>query len=326
MTQTTSRIDQLTPERRRLLELLTRKDAPRAAVREPPRFVESRGSTHHASYGGTPLLTIDLGQSPEEAKAGYRQFYDAVNQQLNTSEFGAFSFFLNYGYVANELPQHAVVALPEHYVNRNSLKLVLELLGDCPLAGKHVLDVGSGRGGTAHVVSEFFKPDSVTGVDLSPGAIAFCRSTHKRPGVRFFEGDAERLPFDDEVFDVVTNVESSHSYPNIEAFYCEVSRVLVTGGYFLYTDLLPDAQMNSGLDTLTALGFLIEQDRDITPNVLLSCDEIARNRLGAFESANNQSLMREFLATPESQVYQGMRTRQWTYRIIRARKRGADAA
>jgi phthiocerol/phenolphthiocerol synthesis type-I polyketide synthase E len=319
MNQTTSRITQLSPERRRLLEQLVVQRGAAAPAREAPRFLADEGMARQASYGGT-LTSIDLGSSPEETKAGYRRFYDAVNQQLSTSEFGVFSYFLNYGYVANDLPQHAPLELPDHYVNRNSVKLVLELVGDCDLRNKHVLDVGCGRGGTAFVVNEFFSPTSVTGIDLSPGAIAFCRTTHNRPRMRFFEGDAERLPFEDAVFDVVTNVESSHSYPNIGAFYSEVFRVLAPGGCFLYTDLLAAAQVSAAMEYFNGLGLVIEIDRDITSNVLLSCDQIARDRLGAYETNNNPSLMNEFLATPESQVYQGMQTGQWAYRIVRARK------
>src|SRR5262245_25060722 len=242
MSRDAARIAQLTRERRKLLEELLRRKSGPPPPPEPPRFVEVQKTVRQAGYGHGPLLRMDLGKSPDEAKAGYRHFYDTVNQQLNTSVFGPFSFFLNYGYVANELPQHAVVELPEHHVNRNSVKLVLELIGDCPLASKHVLDVGCGRGGTAYVVTEFFKPASVTGIDLSPSAVAFCRSCHKRPLMRFFEGDAEQLPFEDGVFHVVTNVESSHTYPNIGAFYSEVFRVLSPGGHFLYTDLLAAAR------------------------------------------------------------------------------------
>ena len=40
-------------------------------------------------------------------------------------------------------------------------------------------------------------------------------------------------------FDVVTNIESSHTYPNLRGFFTEVRRVLRSGGRFLYTDLLP---------------------------------------------------------------------------------------
>ena len=48
------------------------------------------------------------------------------------------------------------------------------------------------------------------------------------------QGDAQDLPFPDESFDAVINVEASHIYPNFERFLGEVARVLRPGGHFLY--------------------------------------------------------------------------------------------
>jgi ubiquinone/menaquinone biosynthesis C-methylase UbiE len=60
-----------------------------------------------------------------------------------------------------------------------------------------------------------------TGVDLAPEAVAFSRRAHRRPGADFKVGDAEHLPFDDQSFDAVINIESSHTYPNLRAFLAE---------------------------------------------------------------------------------------------------------
>ena len=49
-------------------------------------------------------------------------------------------------------------------------------------------------------------------------------------------GDAESLPFADESFDAVINVEASHAYPRLSRFLAEVVRVLRPGGHFLYAD------------------------------------------------------------------------------------------
>ena len=51
-------------------------------------------------------------------------------------------------------------------------------------------------------------------------------------------GDAESLPFGDEMFDAVVNVESSHCYGSTPAFLAQVKRVLRCGGHFLFADLL----------------------------------------------------------------------------------------
>ena len=96
------------------------------------------------------------------------------------------------------------------------MRLALELIGDTDLQDRAVLDVGCGRGGTVALMVERFGAKA-TRVDLAPEAIAFCRKTHAN--ARFEVGDAEHLPFDDGTFDVVTNIESSHTYPNLRAFF-----------------------------------------------------------------------------------------------------------
>src|SRR5207247_4602027 len=163
----------------------------------------------------------------------------------------------------------------------------LEVLGDCPLMGRRVLDVGCGRGGTVYVIHKFFAAKHITGIDLSSTAISFCKNTHRYAQVSFLEADAEALPFKEDSFEVVTNVESSHSYPNIERFYSGVFHVLTANGYFLYTDVLPIERMKQCVACLEGIGFVLEREQDITANVLLSCDEIARPRLQAFGGQRN---------------------------------------
>jgi ubiquinone/menaquinone biosynthesis C-methylase UbiE len=57
------------------------------------------------------------------------------------------------------------------------------------------------------------------------------------PGLDFVQGDAENLPFPDESFDAVLNVEASHANPRFPRFIAEVARVLRPGGHFLYADM-----------------------------------------------------------------------------------------
>jgi ubiquinone/menaquinone biosynthesis C-methylase UbiE len=274
----------------------------------------------------SPLLLDELTPSePSAIKASYKRFYDSVTVQLNGSVFAQFSYFLNYGYLADGSPEYSVVSLPPQYINKNSVKLVLEVIGNCSIGGKRVLDVGCGRGGTIHTLKTFFKPASLTGLDLSSEAVAFDQKVHGDAQTRFHEGDAEQLPFPDASFDVVTNVESSHSYPHIDRFYAEVTRVLTPGGYFLYTDALPVPQITSSLGYLAYLGFDIEQNRNITANVLKSCDEVSVARVQAFDQRNDRQLMQNFLATPGSQVYENLRAGRWEYRILKCKKRILNA-
>ena len=304
-----NRLDGLTPEKRKLLSRLLDAGAPAAAAPAPaPRRTLQHGSTQQLT-----------------AKGAVRQFYDVVTEQLDASAFGGVSLFLNYGYVANLNPQCAAVMLPDTMLNKNSVRLVLEVLEDCVGPGTRVLDVGCGRGGTISVIQKFFGARRLVGLDLSGAAVAFCRRTHL-PGAAFLQGDAEHLPFPDATFDVVTNVESSSCYPDLFAFYAEVYRLLAPGGRFLYTDCLPADRFRLGAQRLADLGFVLERTRDITANVLASCDQIAALRLGAYSSGNDAGAMRDFLGAPGSQYYEEMRSKRWLYQIFKMHKAALPAA
>ena len=331
MSSLTQRITKLSPEKRKLLEQLTEQRKLRRQIDEgfaEPR--QSASSTDGASAALSPLeieseavigpLTLEPNSRASQVKLDIRSFYNGVNDQLNSTEFGKFSFFLNYGYVPDHNPQVSQVKLPDHYINKNSVRLVLELIGDCDIAARRVLDVGCGRGGTIHVINKFFSPESTVGVDLSSAAIAFCKKNHRYAGVSFYEVDAEQLPFPDQSFDIVTNVESSHSYPNIHSFYQGVYRVLKPGGYFLYTDVMRESHLNEHVAYLQDNGFILDREQDITSNVLLSCDEIARARGQAFDSRADPETMSEFLAMPGSESYDLMNTGLMRYKIFRFRK------
>lgn len=257
------------------------------------------------------------GDAPSKAaKQGYRDFYNDVTRRLEQSGVGAASFFLNYGYISRNGEDEAQFEVPERVFNRNSVRLAFELIGSEALKGKKVLDVGCGRGGTVALMAETMGAKA-TGMDLSPEAIAFCRKTHKH-GTKFEVGDSENMPFKDKTFDFVTNVESSHTYPNLRAFYSEVSRVIKKKGKFLYTDLLPVERWAEVRALLPPLGFRIMNERDITANVLASCDDVAATRAQAF--GGHDAMIDNFLAVPGSAVYEQMNSGAWQYRILRAEK------
>jgi SAM-dependent methyltransferase len=262
-----------------------------------------------------------------------RGFYDAVNRQLSGSAVGDYALFLNYGYVPNDNPEQARVTLPRHLLNRNCIRLVLELVGDCPLSpASSVLDVGCGRGGTVAALRQYFAAGPITGVDLSLSALAFAGRGRGRGrgggAARFLAGDAQELPFRGASFDVVLNLESSHCYPDPPRFYGEVHRLLRPGGYFLYADLLAASSVARGRAALAELGFAVERELDITSNVLLSCDETARVHARAFGDGGNRGALRDtagFVATPGSSTYEAMKHGELKYVSYRFRKPGGMA-
>ena len=100
-----------------------------------------------------------------------------------------------------------------------------------------MLEVSCGHGGGASYLVRTFRPALYTGMELNQSAVEFCRRRHILPGLDFVHGDAQDMPFPDQAFDVVVNIEASHIYLDCQKFFGEVARVLRQGGHFLYADV-----------------------------------------------------------------------------------------
>ncbi|KTD69849.1 O-methyltransferase [Legionella santicrucis] len=102
---------------------------------------------------------------------------------------------------------------------------------------KRLLEIGSGNGLGLRASSELLKTDYALGIDLVNQLVRNShRNFYQEDKVNYIQSDAESLPIENENFDIVTNLESSHLYPRIENFFSEVGRVLSLGGYFCYAD------------------------------------------------------------------------------------------
>ena len=91
----------------------------------------------------------------------------------------------------------------------------------------HVLDLGTGTGSVARLVREHFPEADVVGVDMSEGMIEEARSKTQDDRIRYVVADAQRLPFEDGAFDLVT-------LGNMIPFFDEVARVVAPGGSVLF--------------------------------------------------------------------------------------------
>ena len=96
--------------------------------------------------------------------------------------------------------------------------------------GEEVLEIGGGMGTD---LAQFAKNGArVTDIDLSAGHLALAQENFRLRGLegRFIHHDAERLPFDDNSFDVVYSNGVIHHTPNTKGLVDEIYRVLRPGG------------------------------------------------------------------------------------------------
>jgi SAM-dependent methyltransferase len=168
--------------------------------------------------------------NPFVGKLLTKYFYPVVTRQLGADDV----VFFNFGY--EEDPPMALPLAASDEANRFCIQLYHRIATQVDLKGKQVLEVSCGHGGGASYVMRTLFPASYTGLDLNPAAVEFCRKRHNLPGLDFVQGNAEHLPFADQSFDAVINVEASHHYPRFPRFLSEVARVLRPGGILLYAD------------------------------------------------------------------------------------------
>jgi len=119
----------------------------------------------------------------------------------------------------------------EKYLNSFERERVVEVLGD--LKGKEVLDVGAGTGrlslGLAVAGAE------VVALDVSEEMLKILKQ--KNAHIKTVVGDAESLPFADNVFDIVTAAFLIVHLKEPTCFFDEVYRVLKPNGKFLVTNI-----------------------------------------------------------------------------------------
>ena len=103
------------------------------------------------------------------------------------------------------------------------------------MSNKNILEIGCGRGGGIAAIEKYLKPKELHACDLNSMNIQYCKNNQGKT-INFKQCNAQNLQYPDNYFDVVINIESSHSYEEPDLFFKEVNRVLKYDGIFLYSD------------------------------------------------------------------------------------------
>lgn len=140
------------------------------------------------------------------------------------------------------------------------------------MAGKTLVEVGSGRGGGLSFLTRNLKPAKAIGIDFSQNQVDFCNQRHSEvKGLKYVQGDAENLQavegIEEGTIDYVINVESSHCYGNIDKFFDGVNWMLRPDGLFFYTDFRGSSEMEQ-LNEKLKEHFEVVNAENISHNVM----------------------------------------------------------
>jgi SAM-dependent methyltransferase len=191
-------------------------------------------------------------------------WYDVV-ARMNTS---GDLLFLNHGYAEPGHDPNTITLPPDLEDHRYPIQLYDLLARRRDWDGKDALEVSCGLGGGVMFLDHHYRPRTMTGLDISTESVAACRRRYNEPRLRFEAGDAQAMPFAENSFDIVLNVESSLNYPDFSAFLREVDRVLKPGGTFLFADYRRSGKMAKLRQSLTDMGYEIESMTDITTGIV----------------------------------------------------------
>ena len=240
--------------------------------------------------------------SPSFQRSIWKWWYQRLGKRAHDSGWT----FMNYGFIPKD--KSAATRLEnEDKNNRLFIQLYDYVASQIPLEGLKVLEVGSGRGGGTSFISRYYNPSTITGLDYSASAIKLSKKLHGNiSNINFVKGDAESLPFDDNSFDAVINVESSHCYGSMESFISEVYRVLKKGGHFSWADLRGKEMVKDTESVFNNSQLNCIHESVITPQVIDALDEVHEQKMGMIKSHVPkilQTAFKDFAGAKDSKIY-----------------------
>ncbi|MBC8314385.1 MAG: class I SAM-dependent methyltransferase [Bacteroidales bacterium] len=220
---------------------------------------------------------------------------------------------MNFGYSDKD---QAILLNEQNEPDRYAIQLYHHLASATEVKNKDIVEIGCGRGGGLAFITQNFSPASAKGLDLDREAISFCNHNYTLDGLSFLHGDAQNLRLENHSCDVVINVESSHRYPNMTAFLREVSRILRSGGYFLFTDFRYDHEIEELKKELELSGMSVLTERFINQEVIAALeldDERKRKLVKKLVPKFLHKLALNFAGTIGSETYNQLVAHKYIY-------------
>jgi ubiquinone/menaquinone biosynthesis C-methylase UbiE len=125
---------------------------------------------------------------------------------------------------------------------RDRYRAIAEAIAVEAPAGSRLLDVGCGPGEVLVRLATIAPAIETTGLDVDAAMIARARRKAERfgsGGPAFVVADVASMPFPDASFDVVVSSYAVHHWPDRDAGFAEVLRILKPGGKVIVWDVAP---------------------------------------------------------------------------------------
>lgn len=242
--------------------------------------------------------------SPKLKRKLWRWWYDLLANSYQKPDLQ----FMNYGFDDFNSELKPLILSPEDEANRYYIQLYQYVSSSTDLKGKKVLEVGCGRGAGAFFLAKTFSPEEIKGVDLSSENITVANKLYQHHNLSYLQGDSENLPFADNSFDVIINVESSHCYGSMTKFMQEVARVLKPNGIFSWADLRPIGDLNKLNISFTKSGLKEIKRKEITANVIRALElvnDTKQNLINTNVPKFLRQAVAEFAGMKEGKIYNG---------------------
>lgn len=212
----------------------------------------------------------------------------------------------------------------------------------------HIVEMGCGTGAGADLICGQVLPRcTYEAVDMQQAGVDTCRERfvprhrHRLVATR---ADATRLPIDDGVADIVavceTHVTDQGDVMTEEdrKFFRSAHRVLKPGGYLVWGNAIPDPAWAQCFDFMRSLGMEVVEVCDVTDEAVRARDEDqpriqayidqALDRfaalkipgLGPKRRREAELAMKNLCRDPGTRLYQDMKTRADTYKVVLVRK------
>jgi ubiquinone/menaquinone biosynthesis C-methylase UbiE len=217
------------------------------------------------------IILIILKLSPSSKKWFWEKWYNIFASKARNNKLK----LMNYGYHSSSLK---LKLLDEDKIERYPIQLYSFVANQADIKDKNILEVGSGRGGGASFIARYLNPLSITGIDISKNAIDLCSKIYSIPSLNFVVGDSENIPFFDNLYDILINVESSHCYGDMAKFLDESYRVLKPGGLFLFCDFRTKGSIQELYDQFSSSDLKLINKIDITDNIINGLDNLSSYR------------------------------------------------